>query len=100
MIRHVALFAVRPDLPAAEEAALFDELRALPGRHPQMQRFGVGENRSGRDRSFTHVMSAEFESFALLDAYLEGAHHERFVKTRFLPSVTARAIASYEIDAP
>ncbi|MBS1895324.1 MAG: Dabb family protein [Actinobacteria bacterium] len=98
MIRHVLLFRFRVDLAADEEAAIIAELRRLPSLYPAMRRFGLGENLSARDRTFSHVMTLEFDRREELEAYLGSARHESFVQTRFLPSVAERVIGTYEAE--
>ena len=71
-------------------------LAELPSHYPDMERFGLGENMSERDDSFSHVMTMEFASLDALRAYLNSDRHEAFVRDGFAPHVSARAIASYE----
>ena len=96
MIRHMVLFRFRPDLTPAERSMVLDGLARLPSSFPTMRRFGLGENVSRRDRTFTHVMAVEFEDRHQLDSYLESARHEAFVSGTFRPAVEDRAIASFE----
>jgi 2,3-dihydroxy-p-cumate/2,3-dihydroxybenzoate 3,4-dioxygenase len=96
MVRHTVLFRFKPSAAPAERTDVLQGLSELPGRFPAMRRFGLGENISKRDQSFTHVMTAEFDTREQLEAYLDSREHEVFVATRFRPSIEARAIASYE----
>lgn len=96
MIRHVLLFRFKPETSAEEARTLLAELAELPSRYPAMRRFGLGENVSQRDQTFSHVMSLEFDGREQLEAYLNSSHHERFVQMRFLPNVAERVIGSYE----
>lgn len=96
MIRHVLLFRFKPETSAEEARTLLAELAELPSRYPAMRRFGLGENVSQRDQTFSHVMSLEFDGRQQLEAYLYSSHHERFVQMRFLPNVAERVIGSYE----
>ena len=96
MIRHMVLFRFRPDLGAADRAAVLDGLARLPASFPAMRRFGLGENVSRRDRTFTHAMAVEFDSMRQLDDYLESPLHEGFVSGTFRPAIEDRVIASFE----
>ena len=96
MVRHMVLFRFRPDLKPALRQSVLDELAALPDRYPAMRRFGLGENVSKRDSTFSHVMTMEFADLGELVEYLDSDGHEDLVRDWFAPNVAARAIASYE----
>lgn len=96
MIRHMVLFRFRSDVDADGVQAVLDELAALPSYYAEMRNFGVGENVSKRDRTYSHAMTVEFDERSQLEAYLNSSRHERFVAERFLPAVEHRVIASYE----
>ena len=95
-VRHMVLFRFRPEVDAARRRAVLGRLAELPSHYPAMQRFGLGENASERDDTFSHVMTLEFDGFDALHAYLNSERHERLVRDWFGPSVAARAIASYQ----
>lgn len=99
MIRHVVAFSLREDLPDEEREALLQELAELPRHFPAMRRFAIGENISRRDDTFAYAFSVEFGSEEELVAYLDSARHEAFVAERFRPSITRRAIVSFEAPA-
>ena len=95
MVRHMVLFRFRPDTGAAMRQSVLDKLAQLPTEFPAMQRFGIGENVSERDDSFSHVMTIEFAELDELVGYLNSDAHESLVRVWFAPNVAARAIASY-----
>ena len=99
MIRHMVLFGFRPEVEQGDRDAILAELAGFPRHFPAMRRFGLGENVSKRDGTFSHVMTMEFETPRELEAYLDSDRHERFVATRFRPNVARRNIASYEVPA-
>ena len=96
MIRHMVLFSFKPGTADADRLSILAELAAFPRHFPAMRRFGLGENVSGRDQTFSHVMTMEFETRQQLETYLGSDRHEHFVATRFRPNVGNRHIASYE----
>lgn len=100
MLRHMVLFRFRPDADMETRRAVLDGLAGLPSLFPAMQRFGLGENVSQRDSTFTHVMTVEFESRRELESYLASPAHELFVSSTFRPAVEDRVIASYEWSGP
>ena len=97
MIRHVVLFCFRADADLGLRQAVLERLAALPSHFHEMQRFGLGENVSERDDTFSHVMTMEFGSVDVLRAYLNSERHEALVRDWFAPNVAARAIASYSV---
>ena len=97
MIRHVVLFRFRAEADSRLRQGVLDRLAALPSHFPEMQRFGLGENVSERDDSFSHVMTMEFTSVEVLRAYLNSERHDALVRDWFAPNVSARAIASYSV---
>lgn len=96
MIRHMVLFRFRPETPPDLRRTVLDRLADLPAHYPAMERFGLGENASERDDSFSHVMTMEFATLEMLRAYLNSDRHEALVHDWFAPNIAARAIASYE----
>ena len=96
MIRHMVLFRFRADAASQDRASVLDGLARLPSLFPAMRRFGLGENVSQRDQTFSHVMTAEFENWAQLESYLGSPVHQDFVADHFTPNIERRAIASYE----
>ncbi len=96
MIRHVVVFRFNDNLSSQERTALLAELADLPRRFPEMRNFAIGENKSDRDRRFTHGFSAEFSDLATLSAYLTSDEHEEFAAQRFRPSIAERAIVSFD----
>ena len=95
-IKHMVLFRFRPDLDPDLRRTVLDRLADLPNHYPAMRRFGLGENASERDHSFTHAMTMEFASFDELRTYLNSERHQALVRDWFTPSIAARAIASFE----
>lgn len=96
-IRHIVLFRFRPEVESQLRQTVLDKLADLPGHFPAMQCFGIGENVSERDDSFSHAMTIEFGSLDLLRTYLNSERHEALVREWFAPNVAARAVASYEV---
>jgi len=96
MIRHMVLFRFRADATSQDREAVLAGLSRLPSLFPAMQRFGLGENVSQRDQTFSHVMTMEFADRKQLEIYLGSPVHENFVAGHFRPNIEQRAIASYE----
>ncbi|MGY4596942.1 hypothetical protein ACVWXL_004688 [Bradyrhizobium sp. GM22.5] len=96
MIRHMVLFTLKPQIDDQAKTSVLEGLAELPKHYPEMRHFGLGENISERDQTFSHVMTMEFDTREQLQTYLKSERHEEFVKTIFRPNIERRAIASYE----
>ena len=98
MVKHMVLLRFIPEVSSAARAKLLEEMKELPLRYPAIKRFGLGENVSERDQTFSHVMTMEFDSMSELKSYLNSEYHEMHAATRFRPLIEQRAIASFEVE--
>ncbi len=96
MIRHMVLFRFRAEATSQDRESVLDGLARLPSLFPAMRSFGLGENVSQRDQTFSHVMTMEFADREQLESYLGSPVHEDFVAGYFRPTIEQRAIASHE----
>lgn len=96
MIRHMVLFRFQARATDQDREAVLCGLAELPHLFPAIRSFDLGTNISQRDRTFSHVMTLEFDDREQLESYLNSSAHEDFVKDCFRPNVEQRAIASYE----
>lgn len=96
MIRHMVLFRFRADATSQDRASVLAGLARLSSLFPAMRSFGLGENVSRRDQTFSHVMTMEFDDQVQLESYLGSSIHDDFVVDHFKPNIEQRAIASYE----
>lgn len=97
MIRHILLFALKDGVPDDVRAAMFTELAGLPGAFEQIQEWELGANESERDGTFDYGMTMTFADRAKLNAYLSSERHEAFVRDRFKPIVSRRAIVTFDV---
>ena len=79
MIRHCVFVKFRDDVPRAERAAIYDDLRALRGRLDGMLEASFGPNVSpeGLGQGFGDGFTIDFRDAATRDAYLEHEAHQR-----------------------
>jgi hypothetical protein len=77
MIVHLVLLKIRPDVPAAEVARLFEAIGALREAIPGITDYAWGPYSSpeGLNRGFTHGFTMTFETTAARDDYLPHARH-------------------------
>lgn len=81
MLRHVVLFAFKPEASAAEIDAICAHFRRLPQEIEQIASFEWGLNVSpeGIDQGLTHCFTLSFASTADRDGYLVHPAHQAFV---------------------
>jgi hypothetical protein len=81
VLRHVVLFAFKPEATPAEVAAVEAAFAALPDQIPEIIAFEWGRDVSveGKAQGFTHCFLVTFRDEAGRDAYLPHPAHQRFV---------------------
>ena len=81
LLRHVVLFAFKPDAPQEQCAGIVSEFAALPERIPGIIGFESGVNVSpeGLNDGFTHCFTLSFSTSGDRDAYLVHPVHQAFV---------------------
>ena len=102
MIRHIVMWNVRGDTPAARArgiAQLQSSFASLRGRIPGLLHIEVGVDTSRVNYACDVVLYSEFESQAALDAYASHPEHLR-VKQELGDLRTARYQVDYSADAP
>jgi hypothetical protein len=96
MIKHIVMWKVRGDTPAArQQAALFLKSRfeGLVGAIPGMAHLEIGLDSSGVDYACDVVLYSEFESQQALDAY---AAHPAHLRVR--QELEGLRIARHQVD--
>jgi hypothetical protein len=92
VLRHVVLFAFRPDAPAGEIERVCEHFGRLPREIDLVQGFEWGTDVSpeGFQQGFTHCFLIDFASDTDRDAYLVHPAHRAFVEAA--QPVLARAL--------
>lgn len=82
-LRHVVLFAFKPDAASADVDAVVAGFAALPREIPGISAYEWGTNVSpeGLNDGFTHCFTLSFARAEDRDAYLVHPAHQRFVAT-------------------
>jgi heme-degrading monooxygenase HmoA len=96
MIRHIVMWNVRGETPAAKArgiAQLQSSFASLRGRIPGLLHIEVGVDSSGVDYACDVVLYSEFESQAALDAYASHPEHLRVKR-----ELGELRIARYQVD--
>lgn len=96
MIRHIVMWNVRGDTPAAKASGIVQvqsSFASLRGRIPGLLHIEVGIDSSRIDYACDVVLYSEFESQAALDAY--AAHPEHL---RVKQELGDLRIARYQVD--
>ena len=76
VLRHIVLFSFRPDVSAAERAAILGAIRGLKADVPALRSLEMGENGSpARAQGYTHVLIETFDDRAGLSEYATHPAH-------------------------
>ena len=80
VLRHVVLFAFKPDTSAADLARVENAFAALPGQIPEIVDFEWGTDVSveGKANGFTHCFFVTFRDAAGRNTYLPHPAHKAF----------------------
>ncbi|MDX3899329.1 MAG: Dabb family protein [Sphingobium sp.] len=97
MIRHILLFSLKEGATSEDRQAMLDELSGFPRLFPQIQNWQMGENSSSRDDMYEYGVTMEFSEREYLNRYLTSDEHERFVREKFRPLISSRAIVSFDV---
>jgi hypothetical protein len=83
VLRHVVLFAFKPDASAAQVDRVVADFGTLKDAIPGIDAYEWGTNVSpeGLDNGFTHCFTLTFATDAARDAYLVHPAHQAFVAT-------------------
>lgn len=83
VLRHVVLFAFKPDADAARVDGVVAQFGTLKAAIPGIEAYEWGTNVSpeGLNNGFTHCFTLSFGTDAARDAYLIHPAHEAFVAT-------------------
>ncbi|MBN9242962.1 MAG: Dabb family protein [Mesorhizobium sp.] len=98
-IRHCVFGKVRPDVSAAELAAIHADLEALRGVIAGMGPVAFGANASSEPfaRGFTHGFTVDFHDAAARDAYLAHPDHGR-AGARLVAALEGRTEGLFVLD--
>ena len=82
VLRHIVLFAFKPETTAAEVKAVEEGFASLPGKIPEIIGFEWGHDVSveGKAAGFTHCFVVTFADEAGRDVYLPHPAHQAFVE--------------------
>jgi len=98
MIRHIVLFKLKKELPAAARAAAMNDFKrgieALRGQMAELRAVEVGLNRNP-DEQWDVCLVGDFDTPEALRAYAADARH-RAVAAALAPFVESRGCVDYE----
>ena len=99
LVRHVVLFALKPEADADAFVAAFDEvgvkLKAL-GIILSYER-GVNNSSEGLTKGLTHAFVLTFKTAKDRDAYLPHPIHDAFVEKWVKPNISDVTVLDYEV---
>ncbi len=97
MIRHILMFSLNEEVPGDVRQNMLDDLARFPEQFEQICDWEMGVNVSDRDDTYDHCATMTFAGPKEMAAYLGSEEHERFVRERFRPVISKRAIVSFEV---
>ena len=77
-VQHVVLFRFPGELPAEEEAEMFEQVRRWPETISGFTGLRLGRDVSGRSAGYQYLLLAEFESEDVHRAYYSQPAHQAF----------------------
>ncbi len=75
MLTHVVVIKIKPGTERENVERVISNLRALPGRIPEIREFAVGEDIVHSPRSFDYALVARFDDIAALKRYQQHPDH-------------------------
>ena len=98
MIRHILLWNYKPETTPEERARLEAELEALPGPVPALRQVEWGPVVGGRNQTFSHGFTMEFDSMDALAAYNTHEAHIHF-SVPFREACSIQVVSDIEVRA-
>jgi hypothetical protein len=95
VFHHTVQFIFPDATPPAVRAAIVDELRALPGRIPEIRRYAAGLDLGLRDGNAHLAVVAEFDDEAAYVTYRDHPAHRRVVAELIDPTGATRRAAQF-----
>jgi hypothetical protein len=96
VIRHVALFRWKADMPPTQVDRVTEALTALTSVIPQIAGYSCGPN-VGDERNWDYAVVADFASLDDWRTYDVHSHHEAVRAEEIRPWIADRAVLQYEV---
>jgi hypothetical protein len=98
VIRHTMFFQTRDDLTPEQTKEFLDRCAQIGELSPDVvKNFHFGKNFNLRDKTYTHVYTADFDDKDALEAWQAAGVHKQFVGGLWRNSIAGRTFASIEI---
>jgi hypothetical protein len=96
MLRHVALFKLKPGVTDAEVGAVVDGLRALPDQVPSIRGYEVGRDLDLNEGTYDLAVVALFDDEDGYVQYLEHPAHRKVADELLAPIRIDRSVVQFE----
>ena len=97
MIRHIALFRLKPDAPEGARASLEEGLFQLAQTISDIAAYDYGEDLGLREGNFDFAVVADFIDAAAFWRYANHPDHQAFIRERITPVVDERVSVQFEV---
>ena len=96
MIRHVAMFRLKPDAPADAAKSLEEGLFLIAQTIEEISAYTYGPDLGLRDGNYDFAVVAVFENEADFRTYVDHPDHQAFIRERLTPVVAERVSIQFE----
>lgn len=97
MLRHVALFRLKPDVPADTPQRLSEALAKLPAAIPQLVAYAHGADLGLREGNYDFGVVADLANAQDFDTYVAHPAHQAFLKDVLTPVLAERVSIQIEL---
>jgi hypothetical protein len=98
-LRHVVMMRFTPESTPAQQAAVTDALRELPGRIPEIRSYSIGTDAHVNEGNFDLVVVADFDDVDGYLVYRDHADHQAVIAEHIRPILAERAAVQYHAGA-
>ena len=96
MIRHVALFRLKPDAPEDAAKHLEEGLFLIAQTIREIAAYTYGPDLGLREGNYDFAVVADFENESDFRAYVDHPDHQAFIRDRLTPVVAERVSIQFE----
>ena len=97
MLRHVAMFRLKPDAPEDAARGLEEGLFLIAQTIEQIAAYSYGPDLGLREGNWDFAVVADFASADDFRAYAEHPDHQAFIRDRLAPVVAERVSIQFEL---
>ncbi len=97
MIRHIAMFTLKPDAPDTAVQSLEEGLSLLAQTINEIAAYTYGSDLGLRDGNYDFAVVADFQNDEDFKIYADHPDHQAFIQDRVAPILEKRVSVQFEI---